>query len=41
MDQTNFPWRPLGVLLVDRGVLTAAELERVDEQREHPDRLLG
>ena len=41
MDQTNFPWRPLGALLVDRGVLTAAELERALAEQRRSGRLLG
>jgi hypothetical protein len=41
VDQTNFPWRPLGALLVDRGVLTAAELERALAEQRRSGRLLG
>jgi hypothetical protein len=41
MDQADFPWRPLGLLLVDKGLLTPAELEfTLDEQR-RTGRLLG
>jgi len=41
MDQADFPWRPLGLLLVDKGLVTARELEiALDEQR-RTGRLLG
>ena len=33
MDQADFPWRPLGLLLVDKGLVTPKELEfALDEQ---------
>jgi hypothetical protein len=41
MDQADFPWRPLGLLLVDKGLVTPTELEiALDEQR-RTGRLLG
>jgi hypothetical protein len=41
MDQADFPWHPLGLLLVDKGLLTRTELEiALDEQR-RTGRLLG
>jgi hypothetical protein len=41
MDQADFPWHPLGLLLVDKGLLTPTELEiALDEQR-RTGRLLG
>jgi hypothetical protein len=41
MDQADFPWRPLGLLLVDKGLVTPMELEfALDEQR-RTGRLLG
>jgi hypothetical protein len=41
MDQADFPWRPLGLLLVDKGLVSPRELEiALDEQR-RTGRLLG
>jgi hypothetical protein len=41
MDQADFPWRSLGLLLVDKGLVTPRELEvALDEQR-RTGRLLG
>jgi hypothetical protein len=41
MDQANFPWRPLGALLVDDGLLTANDLERALAEQRETGRLLG
>jgi hypothetical protein len=41
VDQANFPWRPLGRLLVDMGLLTASELERALDEQRRTGRLLG
>jgi hypothetical protein len=41
MDHAQFPWRPLGALLVERGLLTAAELERALAEQRRSGRLLG
>ncbi|MFY9578645.1 MAG: hypothetical protein WAQ33_04920 [Gaiellaceae bacterium] len=41
MDQTQFPWRPLGVLLAERGLLTEGELEDALDEQQRSGRLLG
>jgi hypothetical protein len=41
MDHADFPWRPLGTLLVDKGLLTAAELEQALAEQRRSGRLLG
>jgi len=41
MDQASFPWRPLGTLLADEGLLTETELERALEEQERRPRPLG
>jgi hypothetical protein len=41
MDSAQFPWRPLGALLVDRGLLSAAELERALSEQRRTGRVLG
>jgi hypothetical protein len=41
MDQASFPWRPLGTLLADEGLLTPQELEHALEQQERCRRPLG
>jgi hypothetical protein len=41
MGSNEFPWRPLGMLLVDDGLLSEADLERALEQQERTGRLLG
>lgn len=41
MDPTQVPWRPLGELLVQRGVLSAAELDRALAEQRRSGRLLG
>ena len=41
MDQAHFPWRPLGTLLVDKGLLTAAGLEQALAEQQRSGRLLG
>ena len=41
MDRADFPWRPLGAVLVDEGVLTSAELERSLSEQRQTGRLLG
>jgi hypothetical protein len=41
MDQIAFPWRPLGTLLVDEGLLEATELELALEEQRRTGRLLG
>jgi len=41
MDHANFPWRPLGALLVDEGLLTAIELEEALAEQQQSNRLLG
>src|SRR5207245_3014462 len=40
MDQTQFPWRPLGALLAERGLLTEAELEDALDEQQRSGRLL-
>ncbi len=41
MDQADFPWRPLGTLLVDEELLTTAELEAALAEQRRAGRLLG
>jgi hypothetical protein len=41
VDQANFPWRPLGLLLVQKGLLNAVELERALDEQRRTGRLLG
>lgn len=41
MDHAHFPWRPLGALLVDSGLLTAAELDQALAEQRRSGRLLG
>jgi hypothetical protein len=41
VEHTHFPWRPLGALLVERGLLTAAELDRALAEQRRSGRLLG
>jgi hypothetical protein len=41
MDLGQFPWRPLGELLVDDGLLTADQLERALAEQKKSGRLLG
>ena len=41
VDTTCFPWRPLGELLVERGLLTAPRLERALAEQRRSGRLLG
>jgi hypothetical protein len=41
MTQAQFPWRPLGALLVERDLLTHAELEEALVEQQRTGRLLG
>jgi hypothetical protein len=41
MDQAYFPWRPLGTLLVEKGFLTASQLEQALAEQRRSGRLLG
>jgi hypothetical protein len=41
VDQANFPWRPLGLLLVQKGLVSAVELERALDEQRRTGRLLG
>ena len=41
MNQTYFPWRPLGTLLVEEGLLAANDLEHALEEQRQTGRLLG
>jgi hypothetical protein len=41
MDQAHFPWRLLGTLLVDEGLLTDAQLELALKEQRRTGRLLG
>jgi hypothetical protein len=41
VDQSNFPWRPLGALLVEEGLLSAGDLEHALEEQRRTGRLLG
>jgi hypothetical protein len=41
MHQADFPWRPLGLLLVGKGLMTPAELELALAEQRRTGRLLG
>jgi hypothetical protein len=41
MDQADFPWRPLGLLLVAKGLVTETELELALAEQRRTGRLLG
>ena len=41
MDQADFPWRPLGALLADKGLLTRGDLEQALGEQRRSGRLLG
>jgi hypothetical protein len=41
MDQADFPWRPLGALLADKGLLTRGDLEQALGEQRRTGRLLG
>jgi len=41
VDRTDFPWRPLGAVLVDEGVVTRRELEQALAEQRESGRLLG
>jgi hypothetical protein len=41
MDQAYFPWRSLGLLLVDKGLLTPRDLELALDEQRRTGRLLG
>jgi hypothetical protein len=41
MDQANFPWRPLGELLVEKGVVKAPDIEVALAEQRSTGRLLG
>jgi hypothetical protein len=41
MDRADFPWRPLGKILVDDELLTPTELERALTEQRETGRLLG
>jgi hypothetical protein len=41
MDQAHFPWRPLGQLLVEKGIIQAADLEVALAEQRSTGRLLG
>jgi hypothetical protein len=41
MDQADFPWRPLGLMLVDKGLMTPTELELALAEQRRTGRLLG
>jgi hypothetical protein len=41
MDQANFPWRPLGALLVEEGLLAQPELESALTEQQRMGGLLG
>jgi hypothetical protein len=41
MDRADFPWQPLGRILVDDELLTPTELERALEEQRKTGRLLG
>jgi hypothetical protein len=41
MDQSQFPWRPLGTLLVEEGLMSAAKVEQALGEQRRTGRLLG
>lgn len=41
MDRTDFPWRPLGAVLVDDGLVSRRELEHALAEQRETGRLLG
>src|SRR5690349_15082911 len=41
MDRSDFPWRPLGKILVDDELLTPTELERALAEQRATGKLLG
>ena len=41
MNHAQFPWRPLGTLLVEKGLLTAAQLDHALAEQRRSGRLLG
>jgi hypothetical protein len=41
MDRTDFPWRPLGAVLVDEGLVSRRELEHALAEQRETGRLLG
>jgi hypothetical protein len=41
MDQANFPWRPLGELLVEKGIVNASDVEVALAEQRSTGRLLG
>jgi hypothetical protein len=41
VERADFPWQPLGTLLVEHGLLTAAELDRALAEQRRTGRLLG
>jgi hypothetical protein len=41
MDQRDFPWRPLGTLLVEEGLVAPTDLERALEEQRQTGGLLG
>jgi hypothetical protein len=41
MDQSQFPWRPLGMLLVDEGLMSARDVEQALAEQRRTGRLLG
>jgi hypothetical protein len=41
MDQADFPWRPLGTLLLEKGLLSAPQLEQALAEQRRSGRLLG
>lgn len=41
MDTAQFPWRPLGALLVDKGLLSGADLELALAEQRRTGRVLG
>ncbi len=41
MDQLDFPWRPLGTLLVGEGLVSAADLETALAEQRRTGRVLG